>query len=114
VASIGRHCRLARAARARAQLFLGGGQQLLDLGGRQRARLARAVLEEQRRRALDTVLAAELDVALERRGVALADRLLRRRAIEHPVAPGLGRVLGTPDVARLDGGIGPRIGYRKV
>src|SRR6185437_10814113 len=82
----------------------GADEILLDRVVVDRARDLAPVFEDETRRAVDAVGTGKGVVARQRRRVAIAARC-DRRALDHPVAPDRGLVLGAPD--RL--GLGRRV-----
>src|SRR5581483_3814183 len=91
---------------ARSKLFfLAARQQLLDLRGGDRPRHALATGKDQRRRAVDALLAAVLDDLVDR--IVRAIRIGRRRdLLLHVIVPGLDPIRRAPDLLGDLGGIG--------
>ncbi|MPM61806.1 hypothetical protein SDC9_108669 [bioreactor metagenome] len=89
------------AAPAMRQRLLGGGQVLFDLGSRDGAGHTNIVGEDHGGGAGDLVLAAESQIALDGGRVTLGGSGIL--AVQHLILPGLGLILGAPDIARLFG-----------
>ena len=94
------------------RLRLGRSQHFFKRLGLYRTGQTLAIFENDGGRAIDFVLLAKRQVAVDHLCIAL--RFWRWHIVDHPVVPDFVAILRTPDVLRFGRGIRPQIGYRKV